>query len=257
MSLLEYVLTAEYFHCDLSSSSTLVVSSPNGLLSIIRSNKIEQIKFDLEAKNVKIYPNGDELFTTSDLDQGLRVWDLEAKKVVFSYPKDNIKYHIYTHNNAIAALLDSGVKFYDLRMRYSYGFHPCRGINYIDYDKTLYMITDLNIYTYQNNEKYLLFESSKKIKSFRPNVILTDDSLYFLNERICVKHSADKLLPLHTKYRNKNVIASTLNKNKIDRICCDQQFSECFETINTISHAISNEKSYYVFGDGKVYAAKL
>ncbi|ELA47029.1 hypothetical protein VCUG_01474 [Vavraia culicis subsp. floridensis] len=242
-----------HFDSDLSKNSTLIVSSPNGLLSIIKHNKIEHIKFDIEQKNVVIYPDGDELFTTSDEEQGLRVWDLESKKIVFSYPRDSLKHHIYMQHNNIAALTSLGIKFYDLRMRYSYNFYENKNITQLDYNNGLYFAVDYNVFAYQNNDRVPIYSSETRIKDLHDGVVLTTDHLYFIDEQVSKSHCADRIAPLHHEFKGQKILASTVENNLVNWIGYNHQFKERFKQLDRIDQAISNEDVFYIFGNKELY----
>ncbi|ELQ77001.1 hypothetical protein THOM_0028 [Trachipleistophora hominis] len=253
----EKIANIVYFDSNLSKDSTLIVSSPNGLLSIIKYNKTEYIKFDIEQKNVVIYPNGDELFTTSDTEQGLRVWDLESKKIVFSYPKDNIKQHVYIQHNNIAALTNLGIKFYDLRMRYSYNFYEAKNVEQLDYNRGLYFATDHAVFMYQNNDKTQIYNSETRIKDLKDGVVLADDHLYFINEQLSKSYCADQILPLHHEFKGQKILVSTLKTNLIDWVGYDHQFKEKFSQFEKIDRAISNEDVFYIFSNKELYGVNF
>lgn len=254
MAHLKKIVPVKYFNCDLSKHSTLIISSPNGLLTIIKNDQTEHIKFDIERKIVKIYPNGDELLTTTDNEQGLRVWDLEQKKIIFCYPKDEVKYHIYVQNNIIAALTELGIKFYDLRMRYSCSFVRQKNIKSMDYFKSnLYFCTNSEVLLCENNESFIVYNTDQDIVDFRNKVVLSYDSLYFIEEKVTRNHLADKILPLNMKFKNQKILASTVKDNVISWIGYEHFFKEKFGSVKAIDFAVSNSDNFYLFGDQSVF----
>ncbi|KAM0677924.1 hypothetical protein BDAP_001404 [Binucleata daphniae] len=95
-----------------------------------RTNTTMQL--DCMPVNVKYYPNGNKLFTTTNYTDGLGVWDTERLTKLYSYKPD----HCYNYQRNISACTNEGMKIYDLRCRFHIDFvkiKECKGIDWRGY----------------------------------------------------------------------------------------------------------------------------
>ncbi|KRH93242.1 hypothetical protein M153_12400002180 [Pseudoloma neurophilia] len=247
-----------YYDADISYNSTLLVSSTNGLMSIFYDQALrkDRIANDMQCKKVKFYPGDDFLFTTSD-NTGLKVWDREKQKNIFTYPTDIILDHIYLEDRTIAAQTEIGIKFFDLRMRYSSTFHKQRNILKMSKSgNNLAFCTRNQIFKYQHKNAFSIYKSPIEILDFHLNVILTKNSLYFIDLGIEKPHTASKIVPVHPNYRDMSILITTVHKNQI---CFLEQNKDHIETISdckTIDSAISNRENLYIFADNNLFLSK-
>lgn len=249
----------KYYHAEISKNSTLIVSSPSGLLTIFKmlNNKlnVQKIKSDMNCKKIRFYPDDDHLFTSSDPDDGLRVWDTEKQEIIFSYPKDIIQDHIYVQERHIAAQTEIGIKFFDLRMRYSSRFFRKKYIKKIDfYNNDLFYATNYDTFKLKGKNEEHIFSSKKEIKDFSKNVCLTTDSLFFIRYNVEKKHTASRIIPYdHPDIRHEKVLISTIYENTINIIESNNEYSKNIEICKKITYAIRKNGMYCVFGDDKLF----
>lgn len=252
---LREVQSVNFYDAALSENNTLITSSKNGLLNIFYHSKVERdrLAFDMNSKKIKFYPDGDLLFTSSDKD-GLRVWDREKEKIIFSYPQDEIFDHVYLQNRNIAALTEIGIKFYDLRMRYASTFHKQKRIKkIISSGEELLYCTNTTIYKHLNNKSIEKYKSDRKIVDFSSNTVLFEESLYFLDLEIEKQHKATKIVPLHSNYQNLDILVATIFENQLHFIEKKKDHSKTYEICKKIDHVISNKEKIYIFADNKLY----
>lgn len=246
-----------FYDADISDNSTLLVSSKNGLLSIFynpESQKSkERIAFDMQSKKIKFYPGDDSLFTSSD-EEGLRVWDREKQKIIFTYPKDIIIDHVYLENRNIAAVTEIGIKFFDLRMRYASTFYQQKNIKKISsLNSELTFCTENHVFRYHNNKSDIIYKSEQEIIDYSRNSVLKKDSIYFIDLEIEKEHIASKIVPIHSKYQNRDIVISTIYNNQINFIEMNNEHTKTLQTSKKIDYAISDHKDLYVFVDNKLY----
>ncbi|EJW04310.1 hypothetical protein EDEG_01434 [Edhazardia aedis USNM 41457] len=122
------IVNTSAYSFDLSSTQPSLVYSNNGNI-YFNNYKIgieTSMKGDLNA-DIKYYPIGDQLFTTVSKKSGLRVYDAFTLENIYNYTAEELSSHTYNKTRfLIGVTAVSGIKFYDLRCRYSINFLSLR-----------------------------------------------------------------------------------------------------------------------------------
>ncbi|TBU07766.1 hypothetical protein CWI39_0274p0040 [Hamiltosporidium magnivora] len=152
------ILETTYFSSDISKNDKFVVFTDSyHNISILNTQTLQHHKIITDTPTitsysntyVKYYPSGNTLCSTTDTHNGLRLYDISTSKNIFNYKKDTLFTHCYSINNTLAATTPSGIKFYDLKYRYSNMFIPIKEVTCIEWKGLyLYVGTDSGIYKY-------------------------------------------------------------------------------------------------------------
>lgn len=257
---LEEIQAIDHYDSTISTNSTLLVSSKNGLLSIFYASHSDKskdrISCDFQSKKVNFFSGDDYLFTSTD-DEGLKVWDREKQMIIYTYPEDILLDHTYLQNRTIAALSEIGIKFYDLRMRYASTFYPRKNIEKIySKENQFTFCTDTQVYKYENNKSIIIHSSDERIIDYTHNTVLKKDTLYFLDLEIEKPHIATKIVPVHDRFREMDILVSTINGNKLNIIEKKKDHEFILSDCQIVDNITSDTDNLYVFADKKFFINK-
>lgn len=152
---------------------------------------------DSYKKFIKFYPPDIQVFTTTG-SAGLKVWETEKEKILYSYPRENLFDHSYSDYCILASFDEFNIKFYDLRTRYLFNSLQHPNIKKLDWSgQYLYILDEeqLKIIDYRLNGRkihsvdkvldfcicngncYYLINKSKKDSEFKEmNELKIDDN---------------------------------------------------------------------------------
>ncbi|KAF7683932.1 hypothetical protein TCON_0866 [Astathelohania contejeani] len=251
-------LDIQYYSSDISKFSTLLICQPDGKINFIDNNRIctDINTNDNIRKGIRFYPSEDYLFTTIDLTYGLRVWDRETGKIIFSYKRDQIISHEYSKYGIAACATEAGIKLYDLRYRYPIKFIKISGCTGLEWtDEHLKCITRKGVICYD-------IKTMKEVDHIVINGLIDYKTCTYgsyctvQNDKICLikngeyyeKECKGRKLVMYDKEK-----VMTTYENKIKIYSFEKDKSIIFDKLKKIEGAICGEKEIYIFGDGKLF----
>lgn len=207
-------------------------------------------------KDIKIYPKGNNIFTTVDPALGLRVWS--DRNLVYTYQHNDMYNHDISPSGLVACTSDFTIRIFDLKQRYSF-------TNYKFKDSTKCLWKDDYVFYAINSDSIAKFDMrNDKYESYVflgiKDFVLSDSAIYFIQQKAKTKYLIKCKEDISMNFTSQKVCGSKLCKingkyeiavggrNEIEFIN-----SECMsiniENVCLIKCMISNENECYLGTD--------
>ena len=140
------------FSSDISADSTKVIFSTElETLKTLGKNNLEVVsESDSFRADLKFYPDGHELATSVDTTYGIKLWDVVAKRNIYTYSTKDLHTHSFSPKGILCAASEYSLKFFYLKVRYSInstGLLDAKILEWKD-ENVFYAVNDLGIHEF-------------------------------------------------------------------------------------------------------------